>query len=65
VGIAKIGLGDVLVRERKYAEAEPPLAEGYKALLRDSTAASTAAIEAQRDLAVPYRQERTRMGARV
>jgi hypothetical protein len=27
----------------------------YKAVLRDSTAASTAAIEAQRDLAVTYR----------
>ena len=54
-GIAKIGLGDVLVHERRYAEAEPLLAAGYKAVLRDSTTASTAAIEAQRDLAVTYR----------
>jgi tetratricopeptide (TPR) repeat protein len=49
--IAKIELGDVFIKERRFPEAAPLLAAGYKVVLRDSTATSTAALQAQNDLA--------------
>ena len=51
---ARIGLGGVLVREHRYAEAEPELLAGYKVVTSEDSYMPDAAAVARQDLVVVY-----------
>jgi len=52
---ARIGLGDVLVHEHRYAEAEPELLAGYKVVTSKDSNMPDSAADARRDLAIVYK----------